>query len=65
MQDLGNNWAEEIGHSSYYSIQTRKKAEIVLILETMKERKFWLRLNTTIEHFDMPIDIWSIGDAAY
>ena len=62
--DFGNNWAEVIGQSSYYSIQTWKKAGIVLILETMKERKFWLRLNTTIEHFRLPIDTWSIGDAA-
>ena len=63
--DFGNNWAEAIGQSSYYSIQTKKKAGIVLIMETMMDRKYWIRLNTTIEHFDMPIDIWSIGDAAY
>ena len=63
--DFGNNWAEAIGQSSYYSIQTKKKAGIVLILETMKDRKFWIRLNTTIEHFDMPIDTWSTGDAAH
>ena len=64
MHDLGNNWAEVIGQSSYYSIQTKKKAGIVLILETMKDRKFWIRLNTTIEHFKLSIDTWSIGDAA-
>lgn len=63
--DFGNNWAEAIGQSSYYSIQTGKKAGIVLILETMKDRKFWIRLNTTIDHFDIPIDTWSVGDAAY
>ena len=64
-QDLGNNWAEVIGQSSFYSIQTKKKAGIVLILETMKDRKFWIRLNTIIEHFKLPIDTWSVGDAAY
>ena len=63
--DFGNNWAEVIGQSSYYSIQTGKKAGIVLILESMKERKFWIRLNTTVEHFKLPIDTWSMGDAAY
>jgi len=46
----------------YYSLQTDKKAGIVLILETMKDRKYWIRLNTTIEHFNLPIDIWSIGN---
>jgi len=65
MHDLGNNWAEVIGQSSYYSIQTGKKAGIVLIMETMMDRKYWIRLNTTIEHFKLPIDTWSTGDAAY
>jgi hypothetical protein len=63
--DFGSNWAEAIGQSSYYSIQTKKKAGIVLILESMKDRKFWIRLNTTIEHFKLPIDTWSTGDAAH
>jgi hypothetical protein len=63
--DFGNNWPEAVGQSSYYSIQTNKKAGIVLILETMKDRKYWIRLNTTIEHFDLPIDIWNVGNASY
>jgi hypothetical protein len=60
--DFGNNWAEAIGQSAYYSLQTDKKAGIVLILETMKDRKYWIRLNTTIEHFNLPIDTWSISN---
>jgi hypothetical protein len=63
--DFGNNWAEAVGQSSYYSIQTKKRAGIVLILENMNDRKFWIRLNTTIEHFDLPIDIWNVGNASY
>jgi hypothetical protein len=65
MQDLGSNWVEVIGQSSYYSIQTQKKAGIVLILEKIKDRKYWIRLNATIEHFNLPIDIWTVGNAAY
>jgi hypothetical protein len=38
---------------------------IVLILETRKDRKYWIRLNTTIEHFKLPIDTWSIGKTTY
>jgi hypothetical protein len=57
MQDLGSNWVEVIGQSSYYSIQTQKKAGIVLI--------YWIRLNVTIEYFDLPIDTWNIGNASY
>jgi hypothetical protein len=30
----------------------------------MKDGKYWIRLNTTIEHFDLPIDTWNVGDAA-
>ena len=62
--DFGNNWAEAVGQSSYYSIQTKKRAGIVLILETIKDRKYWIRLNTTIEHFDLPIDTWRVGNVA-
>ena len=62
--DFGNNWAEAVGQSSYYSIQTKKRAEIALILESMKDRKYWIRLNICIEHFNLPIDTWNVGGAA-
>jgi hypothetical protein len=65
IQDLGNNWVEAIGQSAYYSLQTDKKAGIVLILESMKDRKYWIRLNSTIEHFNLPIDTWNIGNTVY
>jgi hypothetical protein len=65
IQDLGNGWAEAIGESAYYSIHTKKKAGVVLILESMKDRKYWIRLNTTIEHFNLPIETWNVGNAAY
>jgi hypothetical protein len=44
---------------------TNKKAGIVLILENLKDRKYWIRLNTTIKHFGLQIDTWFIGNAAY
>jgi hypothetical protein len=65
MQDLGNNWVEVIGQAAFYAIQTGKTAGIVLILENMKDRKYWIRLNTTIEHFNLPIDTWSIENGPY
>jgi hypothetical protein len=46
-------------------MQTKKKPGIVLILETVKDRKYWIWLNTTIEHFNLPIDTWNIENAAY
>jgi hypothetical protein len=56
---------EAVGQSAYYSLQTNKKPGIVLILETIKDRKYWIRLNTTIEHFNLPIDTWNVGNASY
>ncbi len=63
--DFGNKWTEAVGQSAYYSLQTKKKPGVVLILETMNDRKYWIRLNTTIEHFNLPIDTWKVGDASY
>ena len=63
--DFGDNWAEAVGQSAYYGLQTGKKAGIVLILESMKDRKYWIRLNTTIEQFNMPIDTWRMGNSVY
>jgi hypothetical protein len=64
MQDLGSNWAEVIGQSSYSALQTGKKPGIVLILENVKDRKYWIRLNSTIDYFNLPIDTWTFGNAA-
>jgi len=63
--DFGSKWAEAIGQSAYYALQTGKKAGVVLVLETVKDRKYWLRLNSTIQHFNMPIDTWNVGNASY
>jgi hypothetical protein len=50
---------------SFHLLQTGKKAGIVLILETIKDRKYWLRLNSTIQHLNMPVETWNIGDGTY
>jgi hypothetical protein len=63
--DFGSGWAEAIGQSSYYATQTKKKGGIVLILESIKDRKYWIRLNTTIQHFNMPTDTWNVGNATH
>ena len=63
--DFGSNWAEALGQGLHYSALTNKKAGIVLILESIKDRKYRIRLNTTIEHFKLPIDTWRIEDTDY
>lgn len=59
--DFGPKWAEAIGQALYYSLQTGKRAGIVLILDGPKDRKFWIRLNSTIQHFGLPIDTWEMS----
>lgn len=56
--DFGSKWAESIGQALYYSIQTGKKPGIVLILEKESDYKYWIRLNTVIEHSDLNIRTW-------
>jgi len=56
--DFGKKWAEAMGQSLYYSLQTGKRAGIVLILESVKDRKYLIRLNSTIMHHKLPIDVW-------
>jgi hypothetical protein len=58
--DFGAKWAEAIGQALYYSIQTGKRAGVVLILEKESDRKYWIRLNSVIQHFGLPIDTWEI-----
>lgn len=60
--DFGSKWAEAIGQSLYYSLQTGKRAGVLLILEDQKDYKYWLRLNSTIQHFKLPIDTWKVGE---
>jgi hypothetical protein len=58
--DYGNKWAEAIDQSLYYSIQTGKRAGIALILEKPSDYKYWIRMNTVIEHNNLQIDTWII-----
>lgn len=59
--DFGKKWAEAIGQSLYYSLQTGKRAGVVLIFTKPEDRKYWIRLNSTIQHFGLPVDTWEMG----
>ena len=41
------------------------KRIVSIFIIIFKDRKYWIRLKNTIEHFNLPIDTWSIGNAAY
>jgi hypothetical protein len=58
--DFAKKWAEALGQSLYYGLQTGKKPGIVLILEDEGDYKYWLRLNSTIRHFNLPIRAWKM-----
>ena len=58
--DWAKKWAEGIGQSLYYSLQTGKRAGVVLIVKRRKHYKYWIRLNSAINHFSLPIDTWLI-----
>ena len=56
--DFGKKWAEAIGQAIYYSVQTGRKAGIVLILEGQDDYKYWIRLNTVIKQHNLNVDTW-------
>lgn len=58
--DFGRKWAESIGQSLAYSFETGKKAGVVLILESKKDYKYWIKLNSIIDGKNLPIDTWKI-----
>ena len=60
--EFAANWAEAVGQSLYYSLQTGRRAGVVLILADPRERKYLIRLNSTIMHFKLPIDVWVLED---
>lgn len=58
--DFAHKWYEAIGQALYYGLQTGKRPGVVLILEGLQDRKYWLRMNSTIQHFNLPIDTWEM-----
>lgn len=56
--DWAYKYQEAIGQSLHYSIQTGKKAGIVLIMRRPKDIKYWNRLNEVIDRYSLAIDVW-------
>lgn len=56
--DFAPKWYEAVGQALYYSLQTGKRGGIVLIMESPGDLNYWLRMNSTIKHFKLPIDTW-------
>ena len=58
--DFADKWGEAIGQSLNYGFQTNKRAGIVLILEKPSDRRHLIRVNSIIQHYGLPIDVWEI-----
>jgi len=58
--DFADKWAEAIGQALHYSRLTGKRAGIVLLLESDKNRKFKNRLENTMKYFNLPVDVWLV-----
>ena len=56
--DSANKWAESIGQSLNYAIQTGKKAGIVLVPKDRGDEKYLERLRKMARHYSMDIDIF-------
>lgn len=61
--EFAPDWAKALGHALYYSLQTGKKPGVVLVVEDEKQDlRYWIRLNTTILHFKLPVETWEAFD---
>jgi hypothetical protein len=60
--DFSRKWHEAIGQSLGYAFETNKRAGIVLIVEKQKDYKQWIKLNSIIQHYNLPIDTWIITE---
>ena len=58
--DFARKWGEAIGQSLNYGFQFNRKAGILLILEKPSDRKHLIRVNSIIQHYDLPIKVWEI-----
>lgn len=58
--DFGREWTRALGFAMHYSMKTGKRGGVVLVLDKSRDYMQWIRLNTVIEHYKLPIDAWYI-----
>jgi hypothetical protein len=58
--DFASKWSEAIGQSLNYALQFNRRAGILLIIEDAKDYKYFVRVNSIVKHFNMPIDVYTI-----
>ena len=58
--EFARKWCEGFGQSLWYGFQLNKKPGICLILESEKDRRFLIRLNSLIAHQKLDLKVWTI-----
>ena len=58
--DFADKWAEALGQSLHYSPMTGKRAGILLVLSTPNDDRLLKRMESVIQHFDLPIDVFTL-----
>jgi len=53
--DFANKWAESIGQSLYYSIETGKSAAVLLIIESPKDIHYLKRFRKVSKQHDIQL----------
>ncbi len=59
--EFARKWPEAIGQSLAYSMMAQKEAGIVLLLNNKQEILYWERLNSVVQHYNLPIRLWRLG----
>ncbi len=54
--DFADKWYEAIGQALHYSLESEKRAGILLIVEKFQDRKHYIRMINTIKWYNLPID---------
>ncbi|MDD7804577.1 MAG: hypothetical protein PUP46_03190 [Endozoicomonas sp. (ex Botrylloides leachii)] len=59
--EFARKWSEAIGQSLDYSMLTKRKAGIVLILQKQSDDVYWHRLHQVIHYYKLPVTAWKLG----
>lgn len=62
--EFANKYYQAVGQSLHYARMTGKKAAIILILESNKDKKYLERLKADIKHHSLNIVLTAIGPQA-
>ena len=63
--DFASKWAESLGQSLHYGMWTGRRSGIVLIIEDVaRDAKYIERCQHTIEHYGLPITLWTMEKPA-